>query len=151
MDVSNGMQRRRSPIVVAAAPLAPQLSQIRARCREVSLQHRLAMPHALVRARLGELTQKAAALFEERVIEICFLIDQYGTLRYGELRDMLDAISTRTLASKLSLLHREGFVERTVYPEGARRVEYTLTERGHALADVLFSAMLVADRPGAEP
>lgn len=135
---------RRDVAVAAPLPLADQLAAIRARCQDLSLQHRLALPPDLVRARIGDLARTAGSLFQDRVIEICFLLDQYGSLRYNELRRMLGVISTRTLADKLSFLHGEGLVGRKLYDEAPPRVEYTLTDRGKAFTDLLFPALVLA-------
>lgn len=129
-------------VTAVSRPLADQLREIQLLCADLSAQHRLALPPDLVRSRLHDLTQQAGAMFSDRILEICFLLDQYGTLRYNELRRMLGVISTRTLATKLSFLHREGFVIRTLFVENPPRVEYRLSPRGKAFTDLLFPAML---------
>ncbi len=108
------------------------------------MHHRLALPPDLVRERIGDLARQASTLFQDRVIEICFLLDQYGSLRYNELRRMIGVISTRTLADKLAFLHSQGLVRRKLYDESPPRVEYALTERGKAFTDLLFPAILHA-------
>lgn len=52
------------------------------------------------------------------------------TLRYGELRSRLPAVSEKVLAGELKALSRLGVLSRKAYPEVPPRVEYTLTERG---------------------
>ncbi len=146
MAAPPGRAPRSDMVLTAPAPLEEQLASIRARCQDLSLQHRLALPPDLVRARLGELARTAGDLFQDRVIEICYLLDQYGSLRYNELRRMLGVISTRTLADKLAFLHSQGLVGRKLYDQAPPRVEYTLTDRGRALADLLFPAILLAGR-----
>lgn len=146
MAAPAGTLPRGDATLLAAAPLEEQMAAIRARCQDLSLQHRLALPPDLVRARLGDLARSAGTLFQDRVIEICYLLDQYGSLRYNELRRMLGIISTRTLADKLAFLHAEGLVGRKLYDEAPPRVEYTLTDRGRALTDLLFPAILLAGR-----
>ena len=130
--------------MTAVVPMADQLAYIRARCQDLSLQHRLSLPPDLVRERVGALARDASALFSDRVLEICFLLDQYGSLRYNELRRMIGVISTRTLADKLAFLHEQGLVGRKLYDESPPRVEYALTDRGKALTDLLFPAILHA-------
>jgi DNA-binding HxlR family transcriptional regulator len=137
--------------LTAAAPMAEQLAAIRARCQDLSLQHRLALPPDLVRERIGALARQSSVLFQDRVIEICYLLDQYGSLRYNELRRMIGIISTRTLADKLAFLHTQGLVGRKLYDESPPRVEYALTERGKALTDLLFPAILHATDPESAP
>jgi DNA-binding HxlR family transcriptional regulator len=128
-----------------------QLAAIRTGCRQFSARHRLAFPHGLVRERIHGLARAASPLFQDRSIEICFLLDQGGAVRFNEMRRLLGAISTRTLADKLAFLQREGVVQRTLYDETPPRVEYRLTERGRAFTDLLFPALVHLARPGATP
>lgn len=142
MAAGPGRVPRGEVALSAPVPLADQLAAIRARCQDLSLQHRLTLPPELVRDRIGGLAREAGELFTDRVIEICFLLDQYGSLRYNELRRMLGVISTRTLADKLVFLHARGLVRRQLYDESPPRVEYALTDRGKAFTDLIFPAIL---------
>jgi len=56
-----------------------------------------------------------------------------GTLRFSELRSRVEGISHKMLTQNLRMLERNGLVVRTVHPTVPPRVEYTLTEAGHAL------------------
>ncbi len=60
-----------------------------------------------------------------------------GTMRFTELKAALEGISSRSLSNVLSMLEREGLVERRYYPEIPPRVEYALTEMGRSLGDAL--------------
>ncbi|MEU6832107.1 helix-turn-helix domain-containing protein [Nocardia beijingensis] len=60
-----------------------------------------------------------------------------GTMRYGELQRALPGISPKTLAERLRALEQHGLLVRTVYPDKPPRVEYTLTEKGYRLGDIL--------------
>lgn len=60
-----------------------------------------------------------------------------GTRRFGELRASLSGISPKTLTDRLRDLEHQGVLTRKVYPEIPPRVEYTLTDKGHALAPVV--------------
>lgn len=151
MAAPAGQHPRGEATITVAMPLAEQLAVIRARCQDLSLQHRLALPPDLVRERMGTLARDASALFSDRVLEICFLLDQYGSLRYNELRRMIGVISTRTLADKLAFLHQQGLVGRKLYDESPPRVEYALTERGKILTDLLFPAILHATQGASTP
>lgn len=55
------------------------------------------------------------------------------TLRFSELRRMVDGISQRMLTVTLRQLERDGLVERTVYPVVPPRVDYALTPMGRSL------------------
>lgn len=60
-----------------------------------------------------------------------------GTKRFGELKSALTGISPKTLADRLRTLEAQGIVTREVFPEVPPRVEYTLTERGRSLGDII--------------
>ena len=60
-----------------------------------------------------------------------------GTKRFGELRRSLEGISPRTLSQRLRELEGQGIVSRVVYAEVPPRVEYSLTEKGNSLGDIL--------------
>ncbi|MER7005876.1 helix-turn-helix domain-containing protein [Dactylosporangium sp. NPDC000555] len=55
------------------------------------------------------------------------------SLRFTELRRMIDGISQRMLARTLRHLERDGLVTRTVYPTVPPRVDYELTALGTTL------------------
>lgn len=55
------------------------------------------------------------------------------TMRFSELKRRISTITERMLSLQLRSLERDGFVERTVYPEIPPRVEYSLTEEGKKL------------------
>ena len=57
--------------------------------------------------------------------------------RFNELKRRIEGISATSLAERLTELDRLGVVSRKVYPETPPRVEYSLTEKGHELKDVL--------------
>lgn len=56
-----------------------------------------------------------------------------GTLRFNELKRMINGVSQRMLTLTLRNLERDGLVTRTIYPEVPPRVEYGLTEMGRTL------------------
>ena len=60
-----------------------------------------------------------------------------GRSRFCELERSLEGISPRTLSLRLRALEEEGIVRRQTYPEVPPRVEYTLTEKGRALAPLI--------------
>lgn len=59
-----------------------------------------------------------------------------GPKRYGELRDSLHGVSTRTLANKLKKLEADGLLVRHEYKESPPRAVYMLTKKGKGLAPV---------------
>lgn len=72
--------------------------------------------------------------FRKWVVEIMFVLSQRGTLRFNELKESLDGISSRTLSKRLTELGEQGLVDRELYDEMPVRVEYSLTERGNDVA-----------------
>jgi DNA-binding HxlR family transcriptional regulator len=60
-----------------------------------------------------------------------------GTKRFSELERSLEGISPKTLSERLVALEREGVLNRRTYAEVPPRVEYSLTEKGQALAGVI--------------
>lgn len=62
-------------------------------------------------------------------------------VRFIELSKFLEHISTKTLASRLKELEKEGILNRTAYNEIPPRVEYSMTEKGQSLAEALLPLM----------
>ena len=57
--------------------------------------------------------------------------------RFNELKRRIEGISATSLAERLTELDRFGVVARKVYPETPPRVEYSLTQKGMELKEVL--------------
>lgn len=62
-----------------------------------------------------------------------------GATRFSEILTLVPGLSDRLLSERLKLLEAEGIVTRTVIPETPVRVEYGLTAKGQALADVVMA------------
>lgn len=60
-----------------------------------------------------------------------------GPRRFCHLERSLAGISPKTLSDRLHVLEREGIVNRQTFGEVPPRVEYSLTEKGCGLADVI--------------
>lgn len=60
-----------------------------------------------------------------------------GTKRFSELERSLEGISPKTLSERLTALEREAILSRRTYAEVPPRVEYSLTEKGHALVSII--------------
>lgn len=60
-----------------------------------------------------------------------------GTKRFSELERSLSGISPKTLSERLTALEREGVLHRQTYAEVPPKVEYSLTEKGQALVEVI--------------
>jgi DNA-binding HxlR family transcriptional regulator len=55
-------------------------------------------------------------------------------LRFAELTQVVPGLSDRLLSQRLKELESEGIVRRTVHEGAPPKVEYSLTEKGEALA-----------------
>lgn len=62
-----------------------------------------------------------------------------GTMRFGELKTACSGITQKVLTSNLRSMEQDGLVLRKEYKEIPPKVEYTLTDVGYSLADVLNS------------
>ena len=62
-------------------------------------------------------------------MRILFMVGAHGTLRYGELRKLLDGVTHKMLSNQLKELAAD-------YNEVPPRVEYRLTENGEALMPI---------------
>ncbi len=60
-----------------------------------------------------------------------------GPQRFGEIQTALP-ISGRLLSERLKYMEKEDLVTRQIFPEVPVRVEYTLTEKGRALAPIMM-------------
>jgi DNA-binding HxlR family transcriptional regulator len=60
-----------------------------------------------------------------------------GRRRFSELERSLNGISPKTLSERLKRLEEAGVIERACFAEVPPRVEYTLTDKGHALLPVI--------------
>ena len=74
-----------------------------------------------------------------------------GRMRFAELRAAVPDISDRMLSERLRELETEGIVARIVVPETPVRVEYELTDKGHALEQALGAVGKWAERWVSDP
>ncbi|NVD08646.1 helix-turn-helix transcriptional regulator [Vibrio sp. JPW-9-11-11] len=68
-----------------------------------------------------------------------------GPERFNALKSRIEGISQRMLTQTLRDLEREGYVDRTVYPEVPVRVDYALTALGGELVKPLYELVRWAD------
>ena len=61
----------------------------------------------------------------------------HGTMRFAQLRRSIDGISQKVLTNTLRGLERDGIVTRRIYASVPPRVEYTLTDLGRSLCDMV--------------
>ena len=60
-----------------------------------------------------------------------------GSRRFGELHKVIHGIALKVLSRHLKELEADGIINRKVYAEVPPKVEYTLTEKGMSLNDVM--------------
>lgn len=68
---------------------------------------------------------------------ILWHLKERGVLRHGELRRLIPNITQKMLTQQLRQLEGDGLVRRTQHPEVPPRVEYSLTEYGMGLEEML--------------
>ncbi|BDX04864.1 winged helix-turn-helix transcriptional regulator [Planctobacterium marinum] len=68
-----------------------------------------------------------------------------GEDRFNSLKSRIVGISQRMLTQTLRDLEREGYVNRTVFPEVPVRVEYELTEMGREIVKPLYQLVSWAE------
>ncbi|MFY5900462.1 winged helix-turn-helix transcriptional regulator [Acinetobacter pittii] len=73
---------------------------------------------------------------------ILFHLFKDGTLRFSELQRHLASINQRLLTKQLRELEEDGLVIRTVYPVVPPKVEYSLSEEGKELHDLILELSL---------
>src|SRR5260221_13214025 len=59
------------------------------------------------------------------------------TKRFNELQRQVEGISQKVLTQSLRQMERNGLLERVVYPVVPPKVEYSLTNLGKSLVDIL--------------
>jgi DNA-binding HxlR family transcriptional regulator len=74
-------------------------------------------------------------------IEILWHLAQ-ATLRFGELRRLIPAVTQHMLTAQLRDLEADGLIRRTAFAEVPPRVEYEVTDAARALKPV-FEALFV--------
>lgn len=67
-----------------------------------------------------------------------------GEDRFNSLKSRIEGISQRMLTQTLRDLERDGYVNRTVYPEVPVKVEYCLTEMGKEIVKPLYQLVVWA-------
>lgn len=68
---------------------------------------------------------------------ILYCLMEYEPVRFNEMRRYIKTISDKTLSNALKELEADELVYRKEYPQIPPKVEYTLTDRGHSLMEVL--------------
>ena len=68
---------------------------------------------------------------------ILYCLMEYQPVRFNEMKRYLGKITDKTLSSNLKELEEDQLIVRKEYPPIPPKVEYSLTERGESLMNVL--------------
>ncbi len=68
---------------------------------------------------------------------ILYCLMEYEPVRFNNLQKYLKKVSDKTLSLNLKELQKAGLINRVAYPEIPPKVEYSLTQRGRSLMEVL--------------
>ena len=68
---------------------------------------------------------------------ILYCLMEFQPVRFNQMARYIGTISAKTLSTNLKELEADGLVNRTEYPQIPPKVEYTLTELGESLMEVL--------------
>ena len=82
----------------------------------------------------------------EWTTHILWVLGTNGPTRHGELRRLIEGISSKVLTDRLRMLEREGIVFRDYEPTVPPKVTYGLTEHGRDLDAALRGMEAVAAR-----
>ena len=69
-----------------------------------------------------------------------------GSKRFGQLQESLGHVSPKTLSQRLKTLEHADLLTREAFAEIPPRVEYTLTEKGRALSDIVEAMSAFGER-----
>ena len=83
--------------------------------------------------------QRAVEILGKRWTGLIIKLLLDSPLRFNELSRHLEIVSDRMLSERLKELEQEGVIERHVYTDTPVRVEYRLTDKGHALNSVVIA------------
>jgi DNA-binding HxlR family transcriptional regulator len=73
-------------------------------------------------------------IFSRWTMPILRSLGQGRSLRFGEIRDRLGAVTPKVLTQRLRQLERDGLITREQFPEVPPRVEYAITDLGLSLS-----------------
>lgn len=70
---------------------------------------------------------------------VLYHLFKHQVLRFGQLRKMMTGVTQRMLTNQLRELERDGILCRRVFPEVPPKVEYSLSDKGRSLKEIVRS------------
>lgn len=92
--------------------------------------------------------RKAGAIVEGKWTTLIIRDLLGGTKRYSELHRSLVGISPKVLAERLKFLEARNIVHRTVYPTVPPKTEYSLTDLGLQLKELIMAMSIFGQKLG---
>ena len=86
---------------------------------------------------------KSRFLFRKGVIEVIFFLNKVGKAGYYEIYKQNFVVSRQTFANLLKRLEKEGIANRKIIENRPPRVEYSLTDKGKKVAEMLEALNIV--------
>ncbi len=68
---------------------------------------------------------------------ILYLLIEYETIRFNELKRKIGSITYKTLSVQLKEMEADGLIMRKEYPQIPPKVEYSLSEKGKSLFPIM--------------
>ena len=79
---------------------------------------------------------------------ILYCLMEFEVVRFNELRRYLKNVSDKTLSNNLKELEKDRLIIRKEYPQIPPKVEYSLSDRGKSLMEVLDQLCIWGERNG---
>lgn len=79
---------------------------------------------------------------------ILYCLMEFEVVRFNELRRYLKNVSDKTLSNNLKELEKDSFIIRKEYPQIPPKVEYSLSDRGKSLMEVLDQLCIWGEKNG---
>ena len=79
---------------------------------------------------------------------ILFCLMEFEVVRFNELRRYLKNVSDKTLSNNLKELEKDRLIIRKEYPQIPPKVEYSLSDRGKSLMEVLDQLCIWGEKNG---
>lgn len=79
---------------------------------------------------------------------ILYCLMEFEVVRFNELRRYLKNVSNKTLSNNLKELEKDRLIIRKEYPQIPPKVEYSLSDRGKSLMEVLDQLCIWGEKNG---